>query len=191
MKKTLFSWLAAFMLLTLACGQEPDNSPKNYGPVYVNMNINGNPALHVAADSPLDQSATVSAKITSRAITASGETIAKNTLIVGASVIIDQASAKIKTLNFSVPDVTAPGTYKLVEKGGLFVYSDASGGMSNMLGYTIMEAEDGSCTVTINQIGGEPIPTAGKAVKGSFTATVKDGEITYRLKGSFNGGVPE
>ncbi len=191
MKKLLLNCLSALLLLPVACGQDHDSSPKKYGPVYVNLNINGSPALNATADSPLDQSALISARITSRDITGSGQTIAKNTLIVGASVIIDQASAKIKTLNFSIPGITEPGTYNLIEKGGLFVYSDASGGMSSMIGYTIAEPEDGSCTVVISKIGGEPIPAAGRVAIGSFTATVKEGGTTYTLKGSFNGGIPE
>ncbi len=190
--KTLCSLaLLLFAFALLSCGKDDDNNKPGYGSVYIRMSINGSAVLNATAESPTDQSATVSARITTQDLEGPEATVPKNTLIIGGTVIIDQASAKVKTLNISMPNVIAPGTYDLIEKGGMFIYSDASEGMSNLKGYTIMDAEDGSCSITITKVGGEPIPTAGKVVKGTFTATVKDGGVTYTLTGAFNGGLKE
>lgn len=105
--------------------------------------------------------------------------------------VINQAESKVKSLSFSVPNVVGTGTYDLVDQGGLFVFSDSSNGMGDIKGYTITDSEDGTCTVNITKIGGEPIPAAGKIAKGTFTATIEDEGVTYTLKGSFNGGLAD
>ena len=60
-----------------------------------------------------------------------------------------------------------------MEEGGLFVYSDASNGISGLIGYTIADPADGNCTVVVTQIGGEPIAAAGKVAKGTFFAIIR------------------
>lgn len=191
MKKSIFPMLLFLLIFCSSCGKDKADSLSTYGKVHVHMTLNGTQVLQVNASSPLEQDKPVMARITTRDMGNSGETLHKNTLIIGATEFIDQKSGKVKSLSISIPEVHEPGTYNLVEKGGLFVYSDSSEGMEALMGFTIAESSDGSCTVHITEIGGEPIPTAGKIVKGSFTATLEDSGTSYTLKGSFNGGIAD
>lgn len=192
MKKPFFFYILAILVLPMAsCDSQSTDSSPTYGPVYVKMSINGNPELNVTAESPLDQSAPISARVTTKDIDINGQVMAKNTLIIGGTVIINQDSGKTKTLSISMQNIEAPGTYNLLEHDGIFVYADASGGIDNLIGFTIAGAGDGTLSLTIEKVGGEPIPPLGRIVKGTFTATIVDDGTTYNITGSFNGGIPD
>lgn len=192
MKNQILTYaFVTLMLFFISCGDNSTDPTSEYGPVHVTMSLNGNPELNAMAQSPLDQSAPVLARVSTMDIEINGQVMPKNTLNIGGTVFIGQDPGKSKTLSIVMMNIEAPGTYKLLEQDGLFVYSDASEGIDNLVGLTIFETGDGTLSLTIEEIGDEPIPTLGRLVKGTFTATITDGGTTYNITGSFNGGIPE
>src|SRR5690606_22326615 len=85
-----------------------------------------------------------------------GTVLPANTLSITGMAHIDMTMGKRKSLTISLSGVDGPGTYDILEHGGVVVYSDASRGMSNwenVLGWAAGVDEKGSSgTVTVTDV---------------------------------------
>lgn len=182
--KTIFLNAALLMLAVFlsACGED-ESLPADQ---YIRLSINGVEDLNITGTTGSFDANPIIANVT----VAENGGLAANTVQIGAAVIDEGSSNITKSLSISLQGLTAPGTYDLVEKEGIFVYSTATGNTFQE-GYQMSLDEHGVCTVTITEISDQVRPGIGKPIKGTFSATVviDDAGNTHTLTGEFNGGV--
>lgn len=190
--KTQFT-KTAFLLLAIlffACGDDDSSSSGNPSQIgkelYLRLELNGAEQFHVTGTRGEFHENPILATIS----TAEDGVLEPHSVQVTGGLINEEGTGYVKTLSLVLKNITAPGTYDLLEQEGEFVYSisDSSGG--HVAGYSLFVPENGSGTVTIEEISDKVRPGIGKPVKGTFSIWISfsDKEI-YNLTGEFNGGV--
>lgn len=189
--KTAFTKTALILLTILfcACGDDDSSSGGNSlqgEELKLRLELNGEEQFHVTGTiGEFDEN-----PILANVSTESDGVLEPNSVQVTGGLINEEGTGYVKTLSLVLKNITAPGTYDLLEQEGEFVYSisDSSGG--HVAGYSLFVPENGSGTVTIEEISDKVRPGIGKPVKGTFSIWISfsDKEI-YNLTGEFNGGV--
>lgn len=203
MKTTAIGTLLAGVVLLLAGSGTA--SAQMVGHSYLRMHLNGTPHLDLSMADGMHQMTPVVAYITigDRA-GPGGAVMPANTLSITGRAQIDMTLGASRTLTISLLDIDGPGTYDILEHGGVVVYSDASNGVANferVMGWNAGVDEEGSSgSVTITEVG-NAVPGMGWPVKGHFTIDVVGGPMFRRdynkkrdqqkalIKGEFSWGL--